>query len=246
MTIFTFAVLLWVTPPQAELQQIWEKGNTAYAAGRFDEALGFYETLVERGVKNGPLYYNLGNAYYKNNQLGRAVLYYARARNYMPGNADVIANLALAESRRKDPPIEGEDEAFARTFDTLARVVSYTWLYRLSLAALLLGGMAALVLTARPRSGRRLGYVLVLGCTLGLLGTGAAFLQYKQLTRNDLAVILNDDVDVYSGPSLSMSVGFSVNQGIRCRILDQTEGWYRISLANGYNGWVVRTALERI
>lgn len=246
MNLMILTLLLSFSPTDADLNTLWEKGNKAYTDGRFEEALAHYETLLEKGISSGKLHYNVGNAYFMNNQLGRAILHYSRARQLMPTNEDVAANLALADSMRKDPPIEGEDEAFAQTFDTFARSLSYNWIFRLGLIFLVIGGLASLALIARPKTGKWLGYVLVIGCTVGLLFSGAAVLQYKQMTRADMAVLIADDVDVHAGPSLNMNVSFTINQGIRCRILDEAEGWYRIGLANGFNGWVVRTSLEKI
>ena len=99
------------------------------------------------------------------------------------------------------------------------------------------------MLIIRPHSGKWLGYVLVIGCIMGLSLTGMSFLQYKQLNRQDLGVLITQQAVMRSGPANTESENFTIHEGVRCRILDETDGWYRITLANGYNGWVPRAAV---
>lgn len=244
MSMPLFFLILLMVPQDNEI--LFEKANKAYTETRYDEALSHYETLLERGVSGGKLHFNIGNAYFQNDQLGRAILHYCKASRYLPGDADIQTNLAFVDSRREDPVIEGEDEAFAQTFDRLVRGVSYSMMFQTALVLLCIGGLTSLILVARPHSRKWLGYVLVIACTLGILLAGASFFQYKQLTRADMAVMVAPQADVYAGPSLSLAVSFTLHEGIRCWILDEAEGWLRIGLANGYNGWVPRAAIERI
>ncbi len=112
-----------------------------------------------------------------------------------------------------------------------------------ALALLIIGGLASLWLILKPTASKGVGYVMVIGCILGLCLTGIAFMQYKQLTRDDLGVLIANQAVMRSGPANTESENFTIHEGVRCRILDETEGWYRISLANGYNGWVPRASV---
>lgn len=229
-----------------DTQAIWQKGNQAYSEGLYEEATSHYDRLLEQGIQSGQLHYNLGNAHYKQGHIGQAVLHFAKARKFLPSDPDVIANLELAESQRKDPPIEGEAEAFADAFDSVARSFSYELLFNGSLIFIILAGLASMGLILRPNTGKWLGYVLVISGVLGIFIGGLAFLQHKQLSRNDMAVLLDAVVEVYPEPNTLEKSELKLHEGLRCRIVDEEEGWYRIGLANGYSGWVPRTSLARI
>ena len=110
-------------------EQLWNKANTAYINGDFHAAADTYEELLSRGVSSMKLYYNLGNAYFKDDRIGKAILYYNRALRLAPGNDDIRYNLSVAEARTKDniedirhvdarhPPhdgMHGVEPAFAR------------------------------------------------------------------------------------------------------------------------------------
>ena len=244
--IWCLFLLLTADVDVANADELWQKANQAYGDGAYAEALEYYRELWDRGVVSGKLHFNLGNAYFKTGRLGKAILHYSRAKRYLPGDADLEANLRLAEQSRRDPLIEGENEPFVRALDKMAWRFSYVSVFYLALAFLILGGLASFLMIVRPQSGKWVGYVLVIASTLGLLIMTSAFLQHRKITRRDAAVIVAAEVSVLSGPSKVETVSFTIHEGISCTILDRTEGWFRIRLANGYNGWVPRDALEII
>lgn len=241
--VFVFCLSLLWTPAQ---EQTWQDANQAYRDGEFQTALDGYLELNRDGVENGALHYNLGNAYLKRDALGKALLHYYKARKYLPGDEDLMNNIRIADAMRLDPPIEDEDTFYLEAFDQLVKSVDYRLVFSVALIGFILGGLASIGMILKPNAGRWLGYVLVIGWVLGILAGGTAYFQHKHLTRKDFAVVTTDKVDAYAGPSTRENVNFSIHEGIRCRILEENEGWARIRLANGYNGWVPRQALEII
>jgi len=238
-------LFLLITPPAAQAD-VWAQANQAYQEERFQEAVELYESILADGVQNGNIHFNLGNAYFKTQQLGKAVLHYYKARKFSPGDEDIANNLALAAESRVDPIIDEEDEAFSRGFDAVAHTLNYKAVFYLSLVMLCMGGLASLGMILKPQTGKWIGYVMVTGSVVGLLLMAAAFLQYHQITRTDMAVIIAKEVNVLSGPSSKEPISFTIHEGISCRVLDENEGWCRIRLANGFNGWMRRSDLEVI
>lgn len=244
MSMMLFLMLTMLQADQAG--QTWDQANAHYQDGAYLDAIEGYKQLLEQGISNGPLHYNLANAYLKTENVGEALLHYYRAQRFMPNDADLQANLRLADQMREDPEIEEEAEVVPPMLVSMVNGLPYPITYGLAVALLLLGGLISLLLVVRPQTGKWAGYLLVFNWTFGLIFMGMAFFQHRHLTRDDFAVILEEKVDVYAGPTQRESVNFSIHEGIRCQILEAEPGWYRIRLANGYNGWVPRTALERI
>ena len=241
--MMAFALLFfWAVDGSA----VWQDANHAYEAGNYQAALAGYLKLLESGHRNGQLHFNTGNAFYKTGGLGRAILHYYRALEFLPGDRDVLHNLAIANGARMDPQIDEENEAFFHNVNLALRRLHYSWIFYAALACLVLAGLASLTLVMRPHAGKWLGYVLVLSGLLALLLGGLAMVQYHQLTRRDFAVVLAAEQDVLAGPSSREPVNFTVHEGIRCQILESRPGWYRIRLANGFNGWLPRAAIEFI
>ena len=242
MILALFLVFTWQDSPET----VWERANEAYREGRFQDALQGYESLLAQGIENGKLHFNLGNAYHKAGKLGKAVLHYYKAQKLMPGDPDVANNLAMVSQLRVDPPIDEEFEGVQALFQEWMHRLNYRWVFLTSLVLLCLAGLASLALIIRTQPSRWLAYVMVIGALMGLLTMGAAYLQHAELVRKDHAVVVAREVDVLSGPSTKETVSFTIHEGIRCLILDRTEGWYRIRLANGFNGWLPRSTVETI
>lgn len=224
-----------------QVESVWEEANRAYQAGDFTKASGLYEKLVQEGVHNGKLHFNLANAYMKQERLGPAILQYCKARKYLPNDPDVIANLNLVQSMRVDA-IEGEDEAFMVGYDNILRSISPGAVQLLAMIFLALAGITGLGRILKPEMGKWLSYVLVISAVWGLIFTALAFMQHDRLDRRDLGVLIAEKTDVRAGPATTEAVSFTIHEGVRFRILGEAQGWYRIGLANGYNGWIPRSA----
>ena len=90
------------TMAQPTSAERWEMGNKAYMDGAYDKAVEEYSAILEGGEYSMELYYNLANAYFKMEKIGKAILYYNKALRIAPSQEDVLHNLAIAETRTKD------------------------------------------------------------------------------------------------------------------------------------------------
>ena len=87
-------------------QQVFYTANTFYAGRDYSKALEAYQSILNAGLENGVLYYNMGNCYFKMGKLGYAILYYDKARKMFPRDSDLVSNLAYAKQQLGDPNIE--------------------------------------------------------------------------------------------------------------------------------------------
>lgn len=221
------------------------EGNRRYEEGDFAGAAEAYQRILDYGVRNEIVYYNLGNALFKQRRLGQAILAYERALKLAPGDREAAENLAYA-SRLTVDRVEVPEPAFpARVLRSLVNLTGPredAWL--LLIATYLLGGAVAGAILTRSRLVRRaLGYVgIVLLCMTVWSGS---LLLYKD--HRDRAVrrgvVLVEKVDALSGPSPENTSLFTVHEGLRVDIRNQREGWVQILLPNGLNGWVPRDTL---
>ncbi len=79
----------------AQADELWKEANEAYTAGDYPRAIALYDSIERQGYTSAPLFYNRGNAYFKTEQIGRAILYYSRAQRLDPGDADIRYNLSI-------------------------------------------------------------------------------------------------------------------------------------------------------
>ncbi|MFC1814655.1 tetratricopeptide repeat protein [Thermodesulfobacteriota bacterium] len=223
-------------------EELFFGSNQAYREGRYQDAIDGYHQLVKSGHKNGHLYYNLGNAYFRLNRLGRAILNYERARRFIPRDADLNFNLGHARDQIRD------------AVPTSQGLVSMTffWLNDLNLKELFLGFAILNVLFWGIQLGRlflRSEWIYYASLVLLILWliAGASFgLKWYQLETDDRAVILPEEVNILAGPDIQDTVLFKLHEGTSVHQERSEDGWSLVHLPDGKRGWVVANALEAI
>jgi len=226
------------------------QGNRFYQQGEYEAAVEAYRTILENGLESGSLHYNLGNAYFKSDQLGMAILAWERARRFRPGNPDLQANLALARTLTVDV-IEPLPRFWlfavldwwvsALPDQWLALVVALAWI------ATAVGVQLVILLDHRPRLQRVARTVAITG-GLAVVLFGTSFLarefSWGQPTR---AVVLAEAVAVRSAPRADDDLTlFEVHEGTTVRLDGRAPEWVKIVLADGKVGWLPAEALEEI
>lgn len=206
-----------------------------------------YERLIEEGeIENGRLYYNLGNAYFRMDDLGRAILSYRRAERYLPGDSDLMENLASARSRRLD---RFELETSAKALRTLL-----FWHFDLSFGlrrtllaifSALFWGLAAWGVW-RGRSAPR-GALIATGvlaaamaASLGAEAWGAAAAEGGVVTAPETVARKGD------GETYEAAFTEPLHAGAEFRLLEKRSGWYRGELPDGRAFWVAARDAELI
>ncbi len=233
----------------ASLGGAFRQGNALYQAGQFDSALAAYGQVLGQGFENGPLYFNMGNCAYKLGRTGTAVLYYEKARRFMPSDEDLKANLLMANLRVVDK-VEARSEFLPlRLFRIVVRgLPAPVWaLMTIGFFGLAIAG-AVLFLLSRRRflavNGYR-GAVMfgILFVVAGLLWLGRVLSDRSTVE----AVILAAKVDVMSAPGGQDSVeSFSLHEGTKVRLDRESGDWVEIVLPDGKVGWVMKSSLEKI
>ena len=220
--------------------------NQRYESGEFVAAAEGYQALVDAGVRDGQLYYNLGNAYFKSGDLGRAILNYRRAQRLLPRDGDVDANLKLARAQTRDR-IETEDEAalvaLARriihwlTLEEAAAIALLLWI---ALCGLVIG---ALLWRKRRQLGRYGAGVVAGLLLLTLLSIGV---RRWDTGREPPAVVVAPEVTVRSGPGEDYLTEFALHAGAEVRLIEQRGEWVRLVLPGGLQGWAPAAAVPEV
>jgi tetratricopeptide (TPR) repeat protein len=229
-------------------EQLYQKANTLYQEGKVSEARDLYESIESNGYVSGDLYYNLGNAYYRLGDLGRAILNYERAARLMPADDDLRHNLQLANLRVVDR-IEPTPRLFIwDTWDSIKGMMSsQTATWAAYAFFLLLVGCAALLLLARSYPLRRAAMTGGLACLLLLVCSVLLVIEkISDDTRRDEAVVVASITTVKNSPDDKSSDAFVLHAGVKVRLIDSVNDWVKIRLADGKVGWMERGAAETI
>ncbi len=232
-----------------DLDSLWTAGVQAYTDGKFSDASAAWTSIEETGQKSAKLYYNLGNAWFKQGNYPKAILNYERALRLDPSYSDARYNLEFTGNFVQDK-IEPVPEFI---LESVARKVCYsldsnTWavMFLVLLAAALVMGLLFLLGSSAGR--RRVGFYS--GIALLLLSVVAldfSFWQKSDSVKTDAAIVMSPVVSVKSSPSEGSSKDlFVIHEGTKVTILDEVGTWKNISLADGRQGWIPTGDVEII
>jgi len=226
-------------------QSAFDEANAAYADGRYDEAAELYQALLDE-QPDAVLYYNLGNARFKQGELAQAILNYERALRLKPNYKDAQYNLAFAQSKITDNIVEQDFflSSWARTVRN--SLSEYTWLVTsISLFILGLIGILLFLLGREIWLRKTAFHVAWIALLFSLVsGLNAASLHKRDTLRNE-AVITQGVVNAKSSPDRSGTDLFTVHEGTKVTIRETIGEWSNVSVGQNV-GWIRTTCLERI
>ena len=220
--------------------------NQRYTEGDYEEAVSFYEALVRSDVSSGPLYYNLGNAYFKLGRLGKSILNYERARRWMSQDEDLLANLSFAESLREQAQPRERYLWVERIFVALRDLFSASsWAVCLLIVYHLLFGTLVVMIFADRMQRKLFPFVWTLAF-LTLFCLVFTSTKIADTKKTQQGVIVQRVVDVRYSPSQTGAVAFQLREGIKAQVNRCEGGWCHIRLTRDKSGWVEAAAIEAI
>lgn len=240
----------FVTSAFADLAQSRDqfvKGNMLYEQGQFEEAITHFEKATEI-AESAELYYNLGNAYFKTNQIPQAILNYERALKLNPNDSDIQYNLKLANTLIKDKIEKLPELNITQWWRSLTLgfpVDVWAW----AAVALMVGGVLLFMLffVSGIRAIRMLTfYTGILFILLSLVSYNRAHAAQSLIQETTEAIIFSPKVDVKSSPTDDGINVFILHEGSKVRILKEAGEWYNIRIASGSEGWIHQSNCQRI
>lgn len=246
--LLVFSVISSASAAESKSMERWQSGNKAYADGNYTEAIKEYQAIIDGGEYSLELYYNLGNAYYKADSIGKAILYYNKALRIDPSHDDARHNLALAEKRITDKAAEESEFFLTRWLRSLRDTMSCTTWSILSLISFAVTlACVLLFLLASRISLRKTGFYCALSALLLFVATTSfAVSSRNEILTHDEAIILSSAISTKSSPDRSATELFVLHEGTKVRVVAEHNGWCEVVLPDGKKGWVEKIHIERI
>jgi tetratricopeptide (TPR) repeat protein len=221
--------------PARDNGEIFVAANGAYEQGDYAAAIGDYRELIDKGAASGKVHFNLGNAYLRHGELGRAIAQFRRGRNLLPRDEDIRANLTFARETTRDAIAPPEPSPVLSTVLFWHYRLSQAELARLAvLISILFWSLAILRLFRRESEISSWILMALLVVLVGTLGSVAGHRFFSQ----PVAVVVPQEIDAFTAPDAESVVRFKLHAGTELRVKDEREGWLRIVLPEDQQGWV--------
>lgn len=227
---------------------LFDSANKLYMGQQYEKAAKSYEDLIKLGHSSAEVFYNLGNSYYKTGEFTKAILNYERAKKLKPSDEDILFNIAIANQKTIDKIEQAPKVFYERWWD--AYVASSTSGTRslIGVALIWLATMVgAVYIFTKNYSVKKLTFF----STFILLFAGLFFLivasnQNSYTQNHKEAIIIPDNVYVKSSPDDKSTNLFMLHTGTKIELKDELQGWKKIRIPNGNEGWLKEQSLEVI
>ncbi len=231
------------------LQAPFYEANAYYQKGQYQKALELYLQMASSGNISGNLYYNIGNSYFKLGQKGKAVLYYEKAQQLIPGDADLRANLAYV----KEKAGEQQGSWQYQLYHYLAYLATANQLLVIGSVFFFLLGAIVIYMVLFPKKIRNgedrikplwFSGLSVVGVLL-LLTVFVAMVTIIEQTQ-PRAVMIQESADVRFEPNSTATLYYQLKEGASVDIVGEKDDWLLIKRPDGKRGWVEQKYLEKI
>ena len=232
-------LLVFPAAAQSGAEYFFQQGNQAYRSDDLQDAIVWYQKILDTGYESSNVHYNLGNCYYKLNDIGRAVLHYEKALQLTPDDQETSMNLELANLKVRDRIVMPVPFVLIRWWGQLKGAFTTTGWTKLTLALYIL---TILLLIARwfLTTGilGRIIPVTLIGSLIVMLCSSFLLYHHYRDSRTDHAVILTRSVNVLSAPEENSTDVFMLHEGVKVQLTERRGEWIKIELPDGTNGWL--------
>ena len=222
--------------------------DTEYQKGNYQQAIRDYEEILKNG-ESAEIYFNLGNAYYRTDNITKAVLNYERARLLSPGDDDINFNLQFARSKTIDKITPQSEMFFVTWYKSLVNFTSVDNWAKTGILCIVMALLLVLLYLFGPQLMlRKIGFFGGLAFfVIFLLSNLFAFQQKQALDNRTGAIIMTPSVNIKKTPAKNSADQFVLHEGTRVDIIDKgMTDWRCIRVGDGREGWIETKAIEEI
>jgi tetratricopeptide (TPR) repeat protein len=240
ITLFIFILIAYVDISAYSPKDEYNTANNEFNSGDYSKSAARYQTLIDSGYKESEVYFNLGNSYFRLNNIPMAILNFERAKKLNPNDDDIEFNLKIANLKIVDKFEPVPKVFFVEWYEIMIQLmysgswgiltVASCWVFFISIVLLLFAKLSGL-----RKSITLLAFISLLAIFV------SGFLGYKAFMNENSdkqAIIFNPSVYVKSAPDPGSNDLFILHEGTKVTLTESIDNWLRIKLENGNIGWI--------
>ncbi|PCJ95335.1 MAG: ion channel protein [Flavobacteriaceae bacterium] len=230
----------------AQNETLFNNATSAYNEADYNKAIENYLKIIDNGEHSSELYFNLGNAYYKINEIAPSVYYYEKALLLKPNDPEIMTNLGYAQNMTLDAIEKLPETGFAKIYNKLTDFLSFDqWAY-VAIALLLLFVLTYIAFYFfRYATQKRIAFITsIVSLILSVFTIVMAYLQYTDFKNHQPAIVFAKETIIKSEPNDRSEEVFRLHQGTKVNVLDQLNDWKKIRIVDGKTGWILSTDMK--
>ena len=245
MKIFFFILLIFSNTQN--IDNLFEESNDLYTNGDYQNAVQGYLEIVKSGFESAELYFNIGNSFYKLNNIPESNYYYEKAKSISPNDDDILTNLSFAQNLRIDKietlPVTDIQNLKLSILDLLSEK---GWSYVLVILIWIMCFTFIVYNLSNNPKFKRLFFSI--SFVLLILSSFTLFINFekKKISEIKYAIIYDKEIEVWSEPNNISELKFLLHEGTKVKQIDVIEDWLNIQLENGTLGWIQSSSIKTL
>lgn len=229
-------------------QNSFEKGNTLYQKGKYEQAISQYESVLANQQHSPELYFNLGNCYYKLNKVAPSIYNYEKALLLNPDDSEIRTNLEFAQKLQIDEIKVLPKVGFSKLildFTSLLHYNTWAWI-SVGLSTLFLLLFIGYYFSQFSSSKRVFFIGMIVILVLLLTTTITSIVAKKVYEAEKPAIVFAESIEVKSEPQKASTTAFILHEGTKVFVLESMSNWKKIQLTDGTEGWLDKNAIKEV
>lgn len=229
-------------------QEAFEKANSLYQKGDYTAAISVYEGILKLGQESPEVYFNMGNCYYKLNQVAPAIYNFEKAKRLSPNDSEIQNNLAFAQKMAIDDIKEVPKVGFSKVLQDFTSQLHYdTWAWLAVVLGLLFLASFVGYYFSYNTLYKRLFFTGMLVLLLSIVvSLASGFYEQSRWKSEQYAIVFAESVSVKSEPNASAAQAFMLHAGTKVQVLETIGNYYKIQLADLKEGWLLQNEAKII
>ncbi|MHB1686857.1 MAG: tetratricopeptide repeat protein [Ignavibacteriaceae bacterium] len=240
--LFLFTVIASTIsfPNSSAIENLVNRGNNFYQQKQYDKAISTYQNILTQGYEGASVYYNLGNSFYREGKLGYAIFYYEKALRLSPGDEDIIHNLLIANSKTVDK-IDSIPQFFLfqwwnnlLALFTISGWKNFAYIFYL----VFLISVGAYFFVRRTKFQKYTFYTAALSLLVLIVSIVLLAIKFNNEFSTKSGIIVEPIANVKLSPDPNANDAFIIHEGLKVKVEDKVDNWYKIQLQDGKVGWL--------
>lgn len=244
----TLIILFTAVLCAAQNNQLFEQATEAYNAGEYEKAISYYENILTNEKHSAAVYYNLGNSYYKLNNIAESIYYYEKALLLSPNDKEIKTNLSYAQNMTIDAIDTMPETGLSRLYKNITGKLTFDqWAYTAIGFMLLFVLFYILFYYSNFSTRKRFTFIgSIVALFLCIISILFAYIQRNDFDQYQPAIIFAEESVIKSEPNDTSAQVFLIHAGTKVNVLDQLDSWKKIKLADGKTGWIKKDELKML
>jgi len=230
----------------AQNEALFDNATVSYNEGNYEKAVENYLEILENGQHSAELYFNLGNCYYKLNQIAPSIYYYEKALLLKPNDPEIKNNLLYAQNMTLDAIEHMPETGLDKIKKSITGFLSFDQWAKTAVAFMILFVLLYIAFYFfRYSSRKRIAFIAsIVALMISIISVFFAFIQYSEFNDNQPGIVFSEEIAIRSEPNNRSQEIFTLHEGAKVNVLEELNGYQKIKIADGKIGWLPKESIK--